>query len=274
MFALEIRLSSAALDQIKQHLRKRLPNVKSMHRCEALARGLGFRTYAAALASSGGLLATADGAAFATYLASHGFTVSPSELYRAVAVAALHNISEAHPTLTVWGIGAGQPRRKPDGRWETAEEKNQRFRKARADLTSDGTVEAFLTSIAFLQNVPKTKTIRQGTGSYFVKHTAENYPCTFPEGEPLGPQYVPNGALIAAAIQCGFRYKLHTDELGYYSVNVTFNMSKTRLDDLDCIYRPNGARAHSRKSAQERQVIVWPRPRRARRPGGTVSAEA
>ncbi len=271
MFALEIRLSSAALHQIKQHLRKRLPSVKSMHRCEALARGLGFRTYAAARAVADGSLTTADGSAFAGYLAKHGFSVAPSELYRAVAKAALHNISDAHPILTVWGMGAGQPRRKPDGRWETAEEKNQRFRESRADLTSDGTIEAFMTSMAFLQNVPKTKTIRQGTGSYFVKHTAENYPSTFPEGEQLGPQYVPNGALIAAAIQCGFRYKLHTDALGYYSVNVTFNMSKTSLDDLDCIYRPNGARAHSRKSAEERQVIVWPR---SRRHTGKASVEA
>lgn len=274
MFALEIRLSSAALAQIKLHLCKRLPSVKSMHRCEAMARGLGFQTYAAARAASDGTLVTADGAAFARYLASHGFTVAPSELYRATAKAALHNIVEAHPILTVWGMGAGQPRRKPDGRWETTEERGHRFRESRANLTSDSTIEAFLTSMAFLQNIPKTKTIRQGTGSYSVKHTAENYPCTFPEGEPLGPQYVPNGALIAAAIQSGFRYKLHDDEFGYYSVNVTFNMSKTRLDDLDCIYRPNGARAHSRKSAQERQVIVWPRPRRTRRPGGTASAEA
>jgi hypothetical protein len=271
MFTLEIRVSPSSLDIIKRHLCRKLPAVKSSHRCEAIARGLGFTTYASARATSDNSLASANGAAFAGYLASHGFAALPSALYRAVAEAALHKIADAHPILTVWGMGAGQPRRTSDGRWETAEEKNQRFRESRADLTRDGTIEAFLTSIAFLQNVPKTKTIRQGTGSYFVKHTAENYPCTFPEGEQLGPQYVPNGALIAAAIQSGFRYKLHDDELGYYSVNVTFNMSKACLDDLDCMYRPNGARAHKRKSAQERQVLVWPRPRRR---AGTTSVRA
>lgn len=43
----------------------------------------------------------------------------------------------------------------------------------------------------------------KGTGSYWVKHIAENFACSYPEGEKLGPRYVSNGVLIAAAIHAG-----------------------------------------------------------------------
>jgi hypothetical protein len=254
MFTLEISLSSSALASIKAHVGKNLPDVKSSHRCEAIGRGLGFHTYASALALAGGdtpPIVRVDGAAFTSYLAAHGFAVSGSALYRAAAGAALATIAEAHPILTIWGIGSGQPRRTPSGRWETVEETVAKFRQSRADLVAEGAISPFLASLAFLANVPMTKTIRRGTGSYFIKHIAENYPCTYPNGEELGPQYVPNGALIAAAIQAGFRYKTYIDERGYHDVNVSFNMSKPTIVDLDCEFRPDGARAQQRRNKLE-----------------------
>ena len=98
--------------------------------------------------------------------------------------------------------------------------------------------------------VRPTKTIRKGTGSYRLKHIAENYACTYPEGEKLGPTYVTNGVLIAAALHAGFRMKTYVDERGYDCVNVSFNMSKPCLDDLDCEIRPNGACAAHRRATR------------------------
>ena len=111
---------------------------------------------------------------------------------------------------------------------------------------SDHATEQFLLSLAFLARVQPTKTIRPYTNSYWLKHIAENYGCTYPEGHELGPQYVSNPALIAAAIHAGFEYKTYVDELGYDSLNVRFNMSKTSLVDLDCAFRPNGGQAQDR----------------------------
>lgn len=93
-----------------------------------------------------------------------------------------------------------------------------------------------------MHRVARTRTIRDGTGSYWVKHIAENFDCTYPEGEKLGPHYVPNGVLIAAALHVGFKTKSHHDELGYHSLNVTFNMSKSCLEDLDYVIRPDSKR--------------------------------
>jgi hypothetical protein len=80
----------------------------------------------------------------------------------------------------------------------------------------------------------------------------ENYECTFPEGEKLGPVYVPNGLLIAAAIHAGFDVKPHTDSYGRESLNAGFNMGKTSLYDLDFEIRANGGRVKARRE-RERQ---------------------
>ncbi|MDJ1158094.1 hypothetical protein QNA08_07590 [Chelatococcus sp. SYSU_G07232] len=254
MFALTIPVSADGLDTIKAELTRELPDVKSSHRCEAIARGLGFRTYAAALAA---VKAETPGTAhirgdlFTTYLADHGFDVRPKLLYHAAAKVALHEVSKRMPKLTMWGIGVGRPRRKEDGSWEDFRDMNAKFRQDRAVLISDGAVKSFLTSLAFLARVTPTKTIRKGTGSYWLKHIAENYACAYPEGEKLGPTYVANGVLIAAALHAGFKIKTYIDEMGYDDLNVSFNMSKPCLEDLDCEIRPDGVRAQDRRHREQ-----------------------
>jgi hypothetical protein len=208
VFALTIPVSADRLGAIKAELTHKLPDVKSSHRCEAIARGLGFRTYAGALAAVKAEkfeIVQVRGALFTAYLAEHAFSISPRILYYAAAKVALRDISERTPKLTMWGIGVGRPRRKDDGRWEDFREMNAKFQKDRTELVSDGAVEPFLASLAFLERVTSTKTIRKGTGSYWLKHIAENYACAYPEGEKLGPAYVSNGVLIAAALQDLFK---------------------------------------------------------------------
>lgn len=257
MFNLRIHPDAANLDAVKRELRTKLPEVKSSHRCEALGRGLGFATYAAARTAStcATEAVTSDGAAFQEYLRRHGFRVSPTVLHCAIARVAIANVVAANENLSVWGIGFGQPRRKSDGKWEDERDRYARFQQNRSELLSDYAVTPFLVSLALLENVTRTKTIRKGTGSYWVKHIAENFECTYPEGERLGPHYVPNGVLIAAAIHAGFLTKSRYDERGYHSLNVTFNMSKPCLDDLDYVIRPDHGRSEDRRRAEERRAM-------------------
>lgn len=254
MFALNIRITSDRLEAIKTELIRTMSDVKSSHRCEAIARGLGFGRYASALAGAkagtvGRILVRGD--LFVAYLADHGFAVSAKPFYAAAAKVALRDVADSLPKLTAWGIGVGRPRRKEDGRWETSKELNAKFVRDRKELIGDGAVGAFLTSLAFVGLVTPTKTIRKGTGSYWLKHIAENYVCRYPEGEKLGPIYVPNGVLIAAALHAGFQIKTYVDDFGYDDLNVSFNMSKPGLEDLDCEIRPDGARAQNRRRRQQ-----------------------
>ena len=108
MFTLTIPVSTDDLSAIKADLTRSLPDVKSSHRCEAIARGLGFRTYATALAAvQAGATSTLQvrGDLFVAYLAEHAFAVSPAAFYHAAAKVALRDVLERTPKLTMWGIG-------------------------------------------------------------------------------------------------------------------------------------------------------------------------
>ncbi|WP_192355965.1 hypothetical protein [Mesorhizobium mediterraneum] len=253
MFNLNLQVTEPNLEALKAELTRTLSHVKSSHRCEALARSLGFRTYATGRAEAKAwapIIATVKGDLFQDYLYAHGFECSALPLYLAAGRIALADIRQKSPHLTVWGMGVGRPRHKADGRLETRAELNKRFAEEREELTSDGAVESFLATLALLSRVPPTKTIRQESGSYWLKHIAENFACSYPTGEKLGPRYVPNGAAIAAAIHAGFRFKTYLDENGFWEINVSFNMSKALLIDLDCQMRPTGVYAEERRWKQ------------------------
>jgi hypothetical protein len=235
--------------------------VKSSHRCEALARALGYRTYATLLhpASHGSdAPATAEAMPFTAYLAGHGFKVAPDHLFRAVASGALRLVHDHEPRLTAWGTGVGELKRKDDGRWETQRERAVRLREERQELLSDCSTTPFLLSLALVSHIPATKTIRPKPTSYRLKHIAENYHGAYPDGGKLGPPYVPNGLLIAAAIHAGFQYRVYRRDSGYDDLNVTFNMAKGVVDDLDCEIRPQGATAQDRERRRAvRGVSPW-----------------
>jgi len=220
MFTLEIPLSSAAVDEIKAELTRTLPDVKSSHRCEAFARGLGFQTYASLLAATarGPVSAMINAAHFIGYLVGHGFEASPLPFYRATARVALRAVLEKVPKLTEFGIGIGSPRFNLD------------FSKEREALLGDDATEQFLQCVAFFSKLEKTKSIFRGMNSYGLKHAAERFACTYPEGAVLGPRYVSNGVLIAAAVHAGFDLKISKDNLGQDEPNAYFNISKRSID--------------------------------------------
>ncbi len=236
MFTLMFSVTSNNIDAVKIELTRTLKNIKSSHRCEALARGLGFQTYAALRAASqSGLsqVVTANGNFFCSYLTERGFKTLPKSFYFAIARVAIRNVCEREPNLTAEGIGISRPRR-ADGFFAGSQERIDKFNTERKALLDDTEIEPFLLSLAFLANIEKTKTIRENTNSYGLKHVAEKYPCTYPEGNQLGPQYIGNGTFIAAALHAGFKIKqvhnIYTPE--HNSLNVQFNMSSRSLDQM------------------------------------------
>lgn len=252
MFVLRIPVTPSSLDALKAHVTKTIPEVKSSHRVEALGRGLGFKTYAAlraAAQSTKPSTAVVSGAIFTSYLTEHGFEVDPAVLYRAAAQVAINGVLERMPRLSIYGIGLGRPQRNQDNTWETPQQRNSRFAEQQQECQGLHAAEAFLLALALLSRIQPTKTITSGSGSYRLKHIAENYACAYPEGGKLGPRYVPNGMLIAAAVHMGFNYKTYVDDYGYDLPNANFNMSKPSIDELDFEIRPNmaGTRHRSRR---------------------------
>jgi hypothetical protein len=137
VFTLNVPVTSAGLDLIKADLTRALPQIKSSHRCEAVARGLGFRAYAALRAASQSpdpIIATANGAAFSAYLLAHGFGVLLPPFYRAIGRACVRDVLERTPKLTMFGIGVGPPQRKADGTRENQRECYLRFVESRDRL--------------------------------------------------------------------------------------------------------------------------------------------
>lgn len=153
MFVLHIRITAQSVKKLKLGLAKSLRDVKSSHRVEALGRGLGFRTYASLLAgcrSSEPCFAEVSGTCFSDYLAEHGFLVDPETLYLAAAQAAIHEVLDAIPRLTIFGIGIGRPQRTREGSWPTPQQRYAEFLKHREECLDQHAAKAFLRSLAFL----------------------------------------------------------------------------------------------------------------------------
>lgn len=73
-------LSLSEIEFIKRELANLLPDVKSSHRVEAIARGLGWNSNAAMRAelALGATTREVDNSAFAAYLTDHGFVSAPA----------------------------------------------------------------------------------------------------------------------------------------------------------------------------------------------------
>jgi hypothetical protein len=248
MFELRIPLTLAAITSIKADLTQSLAAVKSSHRVEAVARGLGFQTNAAmrvAVKTNAPLRVNVRWEPFVSYLAEKGFEADATVFFHACARVAMDGVDRAVPRLTIFGIETGLRERNPDGTKETFEQYRDRIAQERAELFESHGIAEFLLSLALLARVKPVKLISH-SDSYWVKHIAENFLCTYPHGPKLGPSSVANGALIAAAAHAGFVVREYPG-----SPNASFNMSKRSLVDLDCQVRPTGAYAQARRRKEE-----------------------
>lgn len=251
---LTVALSPSGVAAAKNALGALCPHIKSSHRCEALARGLGFQSYAALRGNAHAAAPSTvrpDVQAFSKYLASHNFDADTRSLHLATAGIAVDAIARRQPKLCIHGFGLGPPRHFP---WEQPERPqllDTRFRELRRDLRSEKALEGFLLASVFLKLVPRTKSIRPDADSYWIKHISENYPAKYPEGGSLGPRYVSNGVLIAAALHAGFEMKQAYDEQGHLHQTVDFNMSVSALDMLNDEFRPDSGRAQDRQRRKQ-----------------------
>ncbi len=228
------------IESMKADLTRYLPHIKSSHRVEALARALGFKTYAALRARDlflSPIETEVNWLAFSDYLHEKGFTCAAKPLYLATARASIMLILQVpgiEPKLTREGIGINTEHHKG----ETTEEYIRRFQREREDMLLDSSLEEFLRSYSLVSMIPHTRTVTTKRGAYILKHIAENLSFTYPDGEESPANYVATGSLIAAALHAGFYYKSIP---GSQSVN--FNMLQKAIEDLDCKIRPNGAAA-------------------------------
>lgn len=124
---------------------------------------------------------------------------------------------DEHPTLSCWGysrtagdwrsIGRGVQR--PQG---------QEWERARVSLLEE--VEAVQRCVDWLTSVPWTEAVySRSPSSYRLKHVVENI-----HHDQGDPHYIPNGAMIAAALLCGTPIKLDDHNPGI-GVSTQFNHS-------------------------------------------------
>ncbi|MDX9688981.1 MAG: hypothetical protein RBT70_00750 [Alphaproteobacteria bacterium] len=236
------------IDSMKADLTRYFPDIKSSHRVEALARALGFNTYAALRTADpfkGGpaVLADVNWTAFDDYLKEKNFQARAKPLFLAAGRASIRltlGMKERdYQNLTRDGFGINTSHH----RGETPQARTERFIQAREDMLQDSSVEEFLRSYSVVSRIPKTKTVTSKHGAYKLKHIAEKASFTYPDGEKSPPAYVPTGSLIFAAVSAGFWFKPPAID----SQSVSFNMLQSAIDDLDCGIRPYGAAAKERK---------------------------
>jgi hypothetical protein len=195
------------IEHMKDALRASLPDVKSSHRTEALARGLGWATNAsmrAALAAAPAETSSDEGA-FLSYLRQHSFEAPSGSLVRAFAQAGTRRAMDLESELCTFGY------RVPRDRGETPEEAEARFLANRAEMLGEHGVDEFVRAAEFLSKFGRRKSLNRKRTSYGLKHDAER----------ATGDYVANGMLIAAALAMGFS----AERTHAGSPNAYFNIS-------------------------------------------------
>jgi len=200
-------ISLSDIEFIKGELTRLLPEIKSSHRVEALARGLGWNTNAALRAElvRKEMERIVDDHAFQDYLRDHGFPNVPFETLRegivrckfAPARAAIQVVMDGEPWLTTFGFGIyGHTR--PSG-----VERRAKFQQKRQEMFGPWAVYEFVLSREFLSRFRRRKTINKAAGSYWLKHQAEEF--YRKSGIDGLNEHIHNGMLIAAAIDLGLK---------------------------------------------------------------------
>ncbi|AIB13206.1 hypothetical protein ABAZ39_14680 (plasmid) [Azospirillum argentinense] len=194
------------VESIKRELIGMLPDFKSSHRVEAMARGLGWGSNAALRAelAVGPQTRSPDSRVFSEYLKEHGFqAVKYGALEEAVVRckfagtrSAVEAVMAAEPGLSMNGF-------RTDDFRKSRQEREDEFRGLREEMPSADGVLQFVRACEFLAQVPRRATVNRTSISYDWKHVAERFHRE--RGEP--DSYVSNGMFIAAALHLGFTVK-------------------------------------------------------------------
>ncbi|MGY3610885.1 MULTISPECIES: hypothetical protein [unclassified Bradyrhizobium] len=159
---MKLTITITDVEYMKAVLRTVLPDVKSSHRIEALARGLGWRTNAAmrAALAAGSVEVGADEGAFLGYLREHSFVAPPDCLTRWLAKSGVRRAMDLEPALSRFGYRSARDR------GETVQEADARFQTSRAEMLDDQAIAEFIRAVGFLSKDPRRKTINRTRGSY------------------------------------------------------------------------------------------------------------
>lgn len=204
---MKLTITLADVERMKDVLRAALPSIKSSHRTEALARGLGWTTNASmrSALAAGPVEAEPDENAFRSYLQVHSFDAPDGSLMGSFARAGIRKAMDLEPALSRFGYRIARDR------GESFEEAEARFLTTRSDMLSEQGVEEFIRAANYLSRFGRRKSMNRNRGSYGLKHDAER----------MTGDYVANGMLIAAALAMGF--SAERTQLG--SPNAHFNIS-------------------------------------------------
>ncbi|MBI2240792.1 MAG: hypothetical protein HYU59_08320 [Magnetospirillum gryphiswaldense] len=205
---MKAQISLADVDSLKAELGRILPDVKSSHRVEAMARGLGWNTNAALRTElvNGAMERAVDNGLFDRYLTEHGFEDAPYDALAEAVVrvkfaaerAAIEAVMAKQPTLNHSGLGVSEDYMK------TPDEREVEFAEGRRSMLSPDAVAEFMRAVEFLAQRDKRGTINRSWrySSSVLRREAESFhERTYGNGD----NDVANGMLIAAAIHLGFK---------------------------------------------------------------------
>jgi len=210
---MKLIVSLSLIDAIKDELRQSLPEVKSSHRTEALARGLGWATNAAMRASltSGVSERAALPGLFTDYLAQRGVEIASRALRDAVLRVQIRGVMAVHEQLTHHGFGVHEGDRISVTEWQ------KRYARSRAEMLEPPAIAQFERACEFLARLETTCAPTRVLGSYRLKHSAERWH----RHRGADPDYVSNGMLLAAAYHLGLQVRRasRTAFTGYLNVS-------------------------------------------------------
>jgi len=231
---MRVTLNTDDLPSIKAYLHRSLPDHKPSLRIEAAARGLGFTTYGGLrdALSAGAVTVSADDRRFCAEL---GIQFEIDErfnrfLSRALARIELHRVLDAHRLLTQRGFDSAWMRVSGEMDKPLSERLTMLEERRKEAYEDDWSFDQFELAWIYLSRQQMIKSVNRRTGSYGLKHRAENLMREFGHFRPLG-NYVSNGMLIAAAYALGFEVRpIAPDNYNaYLNISmVTVNRSRGR----------------------------------------------
>ena len=227
---MKITVTADLIDDMKSDLRMALPGAGSCHRTEALARGLGWKTYAAMKASlrAGPAERGIEPDTFAAYLSAHGAAATGEHLVQAVLRAQIRAVLAAQAQLTHAGFGIPRDSRLSVAEWRA------KFDRERASMLGDEAVSEFRRACSYLALLTTTKAPNRSHTSYGIKHAAERHHRRQASGDRMANVYVSNGMLLAAAFHQGLR----VSRVAWDSQNAYLNISSRAFRELDSDRRP------------------------------------
>ena len=204
---MKVLISHADIDPLKSHLLALAPAVKSSHRVEAMARGLGFGSHAALLSELGEtpVPCAVNNGAFGAFLKDRGGGELPYDTLLEAVIRT--KLSDARTAIAA--VLSREPDLCSDGmrtldRRRSAVDNAADFERSRQAMVEARYIPQFIRAAAYLDTQQKSKTATRGPTSYGWKHNAERFHGAAAPGED---PYVSNGMFIAAALHLGFMIK-------------------------------------------------------------------